>query len=88
MTSKRPPRGRARPSDQSPAVTRAASKSWTLYHHRRLGIIELSFRGGVTANEMFEGSAARVELGAKESISDFLLDGSECTTGRATAQTV
>ena len=70
------------------SMNRPVTKSWTLYHHRRLGIIELSFRGSVTAEEMLGSSAARVELGQKESVSDFLLDGSECTAGRATAETV
>ncbi len=69
-------------------LNRPVTKSWTLYHHRRLGIIELSFCGDVTAEEMIESSAARIELGERESVSDFLLDGSECTAGRATAETV
>ena len=69
-------------------MNRPVTKSWTLYHHRRLGIIELSFCGDVTAEEMLGSSAARVELGKKESVSDFLLDGSACTSGRATAETV
>lgn len=37
---------------------------------------------------MLEGSVARMELGVKEGVSDFLLDGSDCTAGEATAEII
>ncbi|MDJ0908019.1 MAG: hypothetical protein QNI99_02430 [Woeseiaceae bacterium] len=69
-------------------MTRPASKAWTLIHHRNLEIIEVRYAGAITAQDMLEGSVARLELAAKESVSDFLLDGSECTADKATAEVV
>lgn len=69
-------------------MTRPVSKAWTLIHHRNLEVIEVRYTGSITAEDMLEGSVARMELAAKESITDFLLDGSECTADQATAEVV
>ena len=37
---------------------------------------------------MLEGSIARIELAEKEAVTDFLLDGSECSAEQGTAQAV
>ena len=69
-------------------MTGPDSKSWTLIHHRELGVIEVRYEGSITAADMLEGSIARMELGEREGVSNFLLDGSECTAEKGTAQVV
>ena len=69
-------------------MTAPASKAWTLIHHRNLGVIEVRYEGSITAEDMLEGTAARIELAAKESVTDFLLDGSKSTADEATAQVI
>ncbi len=69
-------------------MSRSASKAWTLYHHRALGIIELNFRGAASAEEILQGSAERIELAERESVSDFLLDVTAFTAERATADVI
>ena len=69
-------------------MTEPASKAWTLIHHRELEIIEVRYRGNLTAEDMLEGSAARMELGEREAVSTFLLDGADCTAGSATAEVI
>ncbi len=69
-------------------MNRPASNSWTLVHHRELEIIEVRYRGSVTAEELLEGVAARIELAARESVTDFLLDGTQSVADRATAEVV
>ena len=69
-------------------MTPPASKAWTLYHHRKLGIIELNIRGPASAEEILEGSAARIELAERESVADFLLDVIDFTAEKATAEVI
>ncbi len=66
----------------------AASKPWTLIHHRELGVIEVRYEGNISAQDMLEGSIARIYLGERESVTDFLLDGRGCSAEKGTAQVV
>ncbi len=68
--------------------TESASKTWRLIHHRDLGVIEVRYEGSITAQDMLEGAIARMQLGEREGVSNFLLDGSECSAEKGTAQVV
>jgi len=48
--------------------------TWTVEYSDELGIVILAYTGRVTGREIQEAAAARIDMGKRESVTEFLID--------------
>jgi hypothetical protein len=58
--------------------------TWRVEFHSDLRIVELSLSGSVAGPELLKAAAARIDLGQKKAVTNFLIDAAELIASKST----